>query len=269
MKKYTHFKLSLTLLLFAGTFLAASQSVYASNLDSNGSVTVERKETSESADPENPGEEVNPGEGPSTKGDLRIDFVSSLNFASAEITATNRTYDSLAQLFYSDTAARGYYIQISDFRSEASGWNLTLSQDSQFSSPIIQTLEDRSLKGATLSFGNGWANSAGNSQMPVVSRDTLAINEMNTAYTVAVAGKAQGKGVWTIAFGASGENTSNQENTLTALTDERGNSVIDPTFNKQSYSNSAVSLSVPETIKIYPVQYTTTLTWSLEAAPTE
>ncbi|MCB5956445.1 WxL domain-containing protein [Enterococcus sp. CWB-B31] len=269
MKLITYFKCSLALLLFAGMTAAVGEQACASSLDGSGSVNVVGKDISPPVDPEKPGNEVNPGEGPSTTGDLRIDFVSSLNFAAAEITETNRTYESLAQLFHSDTAARGYYIQVSDFRSEPSGWSLTLSQDTPFTSSIIQTLEDQSLKGAVLSFGNGWANSAGNSQTPTVSRDTLAINEMNTAYTVAVAGSGQGKGVWTIAFGASGENTSNQENTLTALTDKNGNAIIDPIFNKPSYSNSAVSLSVPETINIYPVQYTTTLTWSLEAAPTE
>ncbi|MBP1046741.1 WxL domain-containing protein [Enterococcus sp. BWM-S5] len=268
MKMNVLFKLSLFPLFLSGIFIG-QEKVCASDLGSNGAVTVEGKETSTPVDPENPAVEVDPGEGPSTKGDLRIDFVSSLNFSSAEITKTNRTFDSLAQLFHSDTSARGYYIQVSDFRSDSYGWNLTLSQDTQFHSSIIQNLEDQSLKGAVLSFGNGWANTAGNSNTPTVSRDTLAINEMNTAYTVAAAGSNQGKGVWTIAFGASGENTFAQENTLTALTDKNGQAVIDPTFNKESYSNSAVSLTVPETSTIYPVQYTTTLTWSLEAAPTE
>lgn len=243
--------------------------VEASNLESNGKVSVEGKDRSPLVDPEHPEIEVDPGEGPFTTGDLRIDFVSSLGFPAAKITKTNRSFDSLAQLFHSDTTARGYYIQISDFRSDTHGWSLTLTQETQFTSSIIQNLEDQSLKGAVLSFGNGWANSAGNSQIPTVSRDTLAINEMNAAYTVAVAGKNEGKGVWTIAFGASGENASNQENTLEPVTDANGNAVTNPTFNKQIYRNSAVSLQVPDAITIYPVQYTTTLTWRLEAVPTE
>lgn len=241
----------------------------ASNIGSNGQVTVEGKDWSPLVDPEHPEVEVDPGEGPFTTGDLRIDFVSSLGFPSVEITKTNRSFDSLAQLFHSETAARGYYIQVSDFRSDTYGWNLTLSQETQFTSSIIQNLEDQILKGAVLSFGNSWANSAGNSQTPTVTRDTWEINEMNTAYTVAVAGKGEGKGVWTIAFGASEENISHQENTLRPVTDVKGQPVIDPTLNKQSYSNSAVSLSVPEAIAIYPVEYTTTLTWRLEAVPTE
>ncbi|MDA9472550.1 WxL domain-containing protein [Enterococcus sp. 5H] len=241
----------------------------ADNLGSKGQVTVEGNDRSLLVDPENPEIKVDPGEGAFTTGDLRIDFVSSLTFPSAEITKTHRRFDSLAQLFHSETTARGYYIQVSDLRSDTYGWNLTLSQETQFTSTIIQNLEEQSLKGSVLSFDNGWANSSSNSKTPTVSRDTLAINEMNTAYTVAVAGENEGKGVWTIAFGASIENRSNQENTLNPVTNAKGQSVMDVTFNKQSYSNSAVSLTIPEASKIYPVQYTTTLTWRLEAVPTE
>lgn len=261
-------KTSFAVLLLSGAVVISSGQVQATEFDGGASLTAGGKDVSEPIDPENPGQEVDPGEGPSTKGDLRIDFASSLNFESAEITETNRRFDSLAQLFHGDTEARGYYVQVSDYRGEAAGWTLTLSQDTQFHSSIIQDLENQSLNGAVLSFGNGWANSAGNSGTPTVSRDTLGLNEMGTAYTVATAGNGEGKGVWTIAFGASTENTNSQENTLSALTDSGGTPVIDTTFNKQAYSNSAVFLTVPDTTKIYPVQYTTTLTWTLEAGPT-
>lgn len=262
-------KASIAVLLLSGATVIGGKQVQATEHSVNGSVTVEGKDTSDPIDPEKPGEEVDPGEGPSTKGDLRIDFASALNFGSAEITKTDRQFDSLAQLFHSDTEARGYYIQVSDYRGDTAGWTLTLSQDAQFHSSIIQDLENQSLDGAVLSFGNGWANSAGSSGTPTVSRDTLGLNEMGTAYTVATAGSKEGKGVWSIAFGASSENTSNQENTLSPLKDSEGNAVMDTTFNKQAHSNSAVFLTVPDTTKIYPVQYTTTLTWTLEAGPTE
>lgn len=269
MKALGCLKASLAILLFSGVAVLGEEQVQATEFGGDGSVTVQGKDISEPIDPEKPGQEVDPGEGPSTKGDLRIDFVSALNFGSAEITKTNRRFDSLAQLFHSETEARGYYIQVSDFRGDAAGWSLTLAQDNQFHSSIIQDLENQSLDGSVLSFGNGWANSAGNSGTPTVSRDTLGLNEMGTAYTVATAGSNEGKGVWTIAFGASSENTSDQENTLSPLTDADGNAVVDTIFNKQAYSNSAVFLTVPDSTKIYPVQYTTTLTWTLEAGPTE
>lgn len=252
-------------LIFGGEQAKASS---ANALGGGGAVGVTGTEVTPPRDPENPGDVADPGPGPSTTGDLRVDFVSTLNFGATSITNANRKYDSLAQLFHSDTNARGYYIQITDQRgSNAQGWNLTLTQDRQFESTIVQDLNHQQLDGAVLSFDKGWANSANTGGAPTVTRDTLSLNEMGTAYTVASATSGQGSGIWTISFGASEENTSGQENTLTALTDENG-AVMDATYNKPAYSNSAVSLTIPDTTRIYPVQYTTTLTWTLEASPT-
>ncbi|MHC5372255.1 WxL domain-containing protein [Enterococcus sp. LJL120] len=269
--KITSFLKKVTLILIGTSCYFGSDIAYANEWSGQGSVTVTDSGVTNPVDPENPEKEVDPGPGPSTDGELRIDFVSKLNFGSVSTTGTNRSYSSLAQLFHNEgTSARGYYIQVTDRRRAADGWNLTLTQDSQFNSKIIQDLDKKELEGAVLSFDEGWANSADNlERLPTVSRETLSINEMRTAYTVATASAGQGTGVWTIAFGASGENGSKQKNTLTALTDATGNAVMDSTFNKQAYSNSAISLSVPDTTKIYPVQYTTTLTWTLTAGPIE
>ncbi len=268
MKKRFFMRSLLSSIILGSFVMGATQTLATSSADSlggSGSVTVDKTDITTPKDPENPGNEVDPGPGPSTTGDLRIDFVSSLRFGATKITETNRVYNSLAQLFYGDTAARGYYIQITDQRGGNQGWNLTLTQDTQFSSSIIQDLDSQELTGAVLSFDHGWANSVFSGETPTVTRDTLAIDAMGTAYTVATATSGQGGGTWTIAFGASEENVSDQENTLTALTDADGQALIDSTFNKPVYDNSAIQLSVPDTTKIYPVQYTTTLTWTLEA----
>lgn len=259
------------LLSLTSTFLIGEDYVQASATSQavDGKVTVEDPGTSSLIDPEFPEVTVNPGEGPSTKGSLRIDYVSSLNFGTAKIDKDNRTYNSLAQLFHSDTGARGYYIQVSDYSSESSGWSLTVTQEEQFHSSIVQNLDKQQLNGAVLSFDKGWANTNGSSETPTVTRDTLAINEMGVAYKVASASKGQGKGIWTIEFGASQENTSQQSATLSALQDATGKAVMDTTYNKPAYSNSAVTLTIPKETKIYPVQYTTSLTWTLTAGPTE
>lgn len=259
----------LSTFLIVSTFFTFTGHVHASSQDAGGSVTIEDNGESPLVDPEFPSSVVNPGEGPSTTGALRIDYVSTLAFGSNKIEDDNRTYLSLAQQFHSETSPRGYYIQISDYSSDTAGWNLTVTQNEQFHSSIIQDLDHQELTGAVLSFDKGWANTNGNSATPTVTRDTMAINEMGIAYTVASASGNQGKGTWLISFGASSENVSNQEPTLTALTDTSGSPVVDSIYNKQAYSNSAVSLTVPKDTKIYPVQYTTTLTWTLEAAPTE
>ncbi|MHC5374201.1 WxL domain-containing protein [Enterococcus sp. LJL120] len=267
MKMKSFFKASILVLLFS-SFTVSGVKVYANSFDGLGSVTVTDTGVTTPVDPENPGNEVDPGPGPSTTGELRIDFASSLNFGSGSTAGTNRSYTSLAQLFYNDVSARGYYIQVTDRRGDASGWTLSLSQDTQFTSGIIQDLDNQELKGAELTFGSAWANTSGNSGVPSVIRETK-LTEMNTAYNIVTAGQGQGKGVWTVSFGASAENQSDQPNTLTALKDSTGDAVIDTTYNKPAYSNSAITLTVPDTTKIYPVQYTTTLTWTLEAGPTE
>lgn len=259
---------SLVLLLGLGVGatdgIASSQSVVQ-----NGSVEVQDSGTSTPVDPEFPGNEVDPGPSPSTDGPLRIDFISTLAFGHQEIATGEHQYKSLAQLFHSDTQARGYYVQITDVRGDSAGWELQLSQDTQFQNQVIQEANEQSLTGAVLSFDKGWANSFGVSDTPQVFRETIAIQEIGAAYSVASATSNQGKGIWTIEFGASAENESNQVNTLSPLTDEAGEPVIDETFRKQAYENSAITLSIPDTTKLYPVQYTTSLTWTLTAGPTE
>lgn len=261
-------KLSLILLMTLSS-LAISEIALASEadaLDQTGKVTVEGSGTTKPVDPENPGTDVDPGEGPSTEGTLRIDYASSLDFGRAQITEKNRTYNARAQLFKDDTPARGSYIQITDERDDAYGWTLQVKQTTQFTNSVIQDKENQQLTGAVLSLDKGWANSFGASIAPTVTRDTIAINEIGQAYQVARADAGGGTGTWTIEFGSSGTEKA-QANTLTPETDAAGKALIDETYQKQAYRNSAISLSIPDSTKIYPVQYQTELTWILSEIP--
>lgn len=260
-------KILISTFLMSIFFSCYSVRAEANSQNANGNLKVEDKGTSDLVDPEFPEQIVNPGEGFSTTGPLRIDYVSDLSFGSHKIDSNNRTYNSLAQQFLSDTNPRGYYIQISDFSSESSGWNLTVTQEEQFKSSIIQDNEKQTLIGSVLSFDKGWANTNGASESPNVTRDAMQINETGIAYNIATASEGQGKGTWLIEFGASDENVSSQKSTLELMKDSNGKQIIDSRYNKPAYSNSAISLTVPKTTKIYPVQYTTTLTWTLEAGP--
>lgn len=233
-----------------------------SGFETNGKVTVTPSDKTDPLDPENPLEPVDPGEGPSTDGELRIDFVSTINFADAKITKNNRVYPSLAQLFHSDTPARASYIQITDLRKDSPGWNLQLKQEVQF-----KTKDNIELSGARLSFDKGWANSGGLGKSPTMFRDAISIDEIGSSYQVATAATGAGNGTWLLSFGASSGNKLGQDNTLTELKDGKGKSMIDPLFNKNMYSNSAISLSVPEKTSIIPGRYQTELTWILQATP--
>ena len=230
--------------------------------ETDGKVRVEASQTTTPLDPENPLTPVDPGESPSTEGDLRIDFVSAINFASAEITKTNRHYLSLAQLFHDETPARGTYVQVTDLRQGTPGWSLQLKQETQFKNG-----DNVELNGAVLSFDKGWANSGGTGQGPSVFRDTIALDAIGSSYQVASASKGAGNGTWLVSFGASETNQYNQENSLSVLKTSEGKEVVDKLFNKPSFTNSAVSLSVPDKTTILPGDYQTNLTWILQATP--
>lgn len=243
--------------------LASISSVAAK---SDGKVVVEDSGSSAIFDPEHPENSANPGDILSTTGSLRIDFVSPLNFGRANSGEKDRKYDSLAQLFIDETPARGYFIQVSDYR-QTDGWELQLTQKTQFRSTIIQDLENQELKGATLSFDKGWASTNGNGTTPLVTRDAVVLSNLNTAYSIATAKQGEGKGAWAITFGSSEDNPQENKPTLSPLSSSN-KPVINEKYNKQEYSNSAISLTVPDTTKIYPVEYTTKLEWTLVSGPT-
>ncbi|WP_271497923.1 WxL domain-containing protein, partial [Enterococcus sp. 5H] len=81
---------SLLLILAGLTLYTPSVHATTDSLGQTGTVTVEGSSISNPIDPENPGEVIDPGEGPSTEGPLRIDYVSSLDFGRAQLTDTNR-----------------------------------------------------------------------------------------------------------------------------------------------------------------------------------
>ncbi|MGM0217979.1 WxL domain-containing protein [Enterococcus sp. AZ126] len=258
-------------LSIASLFLAIESGIIAQAapemLDQSGSVSIKGSVVTNPVDPENPGDVVDPGDSPSTKGPLRIDYVSALDFGESKISKNGRNYHALAQQFLGETGPRGSYIQITDQQAESSGWTLQVKQNYQFTNPIIQETSEQDLKGAVLSLDKGWANSSGTSEAPTVMRETIALNSIGSAYEVATARAGSGKGVWTIAFGASDTNSSKQPVTLTPVVDQAGKPVIDSIYNKPVYSNSAITLSIPEATKIHPVEYQTEITWILAKLP--
>lgn len=227
-----------------------------------GEVTITPSEKTDPLDPEDPLVPVDPGESPSTEGDLRIDFVSTVNFADAKITETNRKYNALGQLFHSETKPRANYIQVTDLREGTPGWSLQLKQNSQFKNE-----NNIELNGSVLSFDNGWANSGGTGQEPIVFRDTISIDAIGNAYSVATASEGSGNGTWLVSFGASESNELNQKNTLSLLKDSKGEGIIDESYGKEMVTNTAITLSVPDKTAILAGEYGTELTWLLQATP--
>ncbi|WP_270279470.1 WxL domain-containing protein [Vagococcus bubulae] len=236
-------------------------------LGHNGSVKVEVSDKTPPVDPENPDKPTDTDTDYSTSGDLRIDFVSPLNFGANKITKTNRKYAALAQQFDGKLDARANYIQITNQQESKSGWSLQVKQNRQFTSVTKDKYLKEELKGAILSLDKGWANSISESRPPTVTRETIAINEMEMAYEVASAKPNEARGTWLISFGASDKNTKNQSPTLSPVVDENNNQLIDAKTKKPLIRNSAVTLTVPDSTNIQPVSYETELTWVLGRLP--
>lgn len=255
-------------LIFAGLVALPIAGKAESSVDGNGSIRfIEQKDGArEIKDPENMKEIVDPGESPFTEGDLRIDFVPKLNFGANKISNKDEVYSGNAQLFHGETAARGNFIQISDYRGTGTGWLLQVRQETQF-----QNVESKAqqLNGATISLDKSWVNSTrSQSEAPIVSKDVIRIDNIGETYNLAEAKPGTGQGTWDIIFGSSESNENNQLNTLIPRVDNEGKPILDPTFeNKQVYENKALNLSIPGATKKEPVAYQTVITWILSELP--
>ncbi|OJG72497.1 hypothetical protein RV12_GL000911 [Enterococcus quebecensis] len=240
-----------------------------SNVTGRGTVVYTGEHPTDPVDPENPVKPVDPGPGPSTGGQLRFDFAPTLNFGRTKITEKDRNFYVNAQLFHNGPNARGNFLQITDSRAESSGWTLQVRQEHQFKNDVIQDDKEKELRGAVLSFDKAWANSAYTQEKtPQLSKDIIQLNAPGTTFPVASADQGQGRGSWIISFGASDENPAEQENTLFPKVDEKNQPIVDENFeNQQVHGNKAIFLSVPDGIKIHPVQYQTELTWILAELP--
>lgn len=250
--------------MLALSTIAFTTNVIADSTMGKGTVSVEDSGVTKPFDPEDPDKPVDPNKpDKSPKGSLRIDFVSDLDFGHVKITEKNRKFNAKAQLFKDDTDARGQYIQITDVRSESTGWTLMMEQKNQFI-----TDDGDELTGSVLSYDNAWANASHITDdiLPDVTRETLSLVP-GESVIVAQAERNKGWGVWTIEFGGSVGNEYAQKETLYPLEDDNGNPVINAEFKKPDFGNRAVSLSVSDTTNILPKQYKTEIIWTIAKLP--
>jgi hypothetical protein len=216
-------------------------------------------------DPENPTIQVDPGETPQTKGDLRIDFVPKLNFSTVVITDKDALFPVNAQLFHDKTQARGNFVQVSDYRDNPAGWTLQVRQEQQFKHTTQAGAE---LKGAVISLDQIWTNSTKAASLgPTVSKEVIRMSNIGETYNLAQAQSDKGSGTWSIIFGASESNKNDRPTSLKLRKDASGKTVRDPIFKKPVYSNDAITLSVPKETEKQTGAYTTVLTWILAELP--
>lgn len=233
------------------------------SLTGNGDITFEQSDIKTGpVDPEHPEKKVDPGnEFSKTEGLLRFDFIPRLHFGAQEISDKDQTYQVNAQLFKDETEARPNYIQISDYRGNIAGWEVSVRQETPFEN--VET-KNSVLKGSVLSFDKQWVNSTQPIELsPVVMKDAIKIDEIGATYPIAKAENGKGAGTWVIPFGSTGE-VKGQEKTLTPLLNADGSPVTDALYNnKPMYKNSGIQLFVPGVIPKDPVKYKTVLTWTL------
>ncbi|WP_439444361.1 WxL domain-containing protein [Listeria aquatica] len=226
-----------------GNVLAADVATYNSNgiVEFTPNTDVTPPVDPNDPDPNNPVEPVDPtdpnGPDPGTPGPLSIDYASSVDFGKMKITSTDQVYNAAAQKFSGGSVADGpNYVQVTDSRGGAKGWQLRVQQDDQFTST-----SGKELTGAELSFNNGVVNSSSDSPKPTGTASfTLVPGDGSTsgpAEIVMDAATGQGDGTQVLAFG------------------------------NDATKAESIKLSVPgETSKVAEV-YTTSLTWTLADLP--
>ncbi len=197
-------------------------------------------------DPTTPNGEPEPG----TPGPLSIDFASSIDFGTNEITNSDKTYYARAQKFNQEGKDGGWtsnFVQVSDNRGTNAGWTLTVKQEGQFSNADAQNKE---LVGAQIKLAESQAVSNAEGMEPPDVKDVV-LDPAGAESLVMSAQVGKGAGSWIDKWGS--------------VTDEpaaEGSDVTEPTK-----VNKAVSLFIPGKSAKDAVQYKTKLTWKLSDVP--
>ncbi|MDR0921741.1 MAG: WxL domain-containing protein [Lactobacillales bacterium] len=275
-----HLVLPILFLFFLGLNVA-KVSGSCSELNGHATILYTGKIEDVITNPENPEEIVNPGESEKETGDLRIDYVPYFIFDKEKVIDKTLELIGHAQYYTSGQSPTGNFVQITDERVDATGWTLSVTQETEFTHA---SQKEKILKGTVLSIDNVWTNSlwlkSGTTGEPEINKEVIHI-ESGKSYVLATANENEGKGRWSIVFGNAGENPRTgskqtvspqffEDKTPVLLKDSHqilGNYGFDTT-KQQTYYNTAIQLSIPvqnETVETG--LYETKLTWKLSATP--
>lgn len=182
-------KIILTTVLLSTSFLMGALTVYADDL--SGKSTAKIGLTKQDPDhPVGPIDPLDPDDNPSSNqptgntGDLRIDYISNIDFGTQMISGKTETYQATAP-------ANMVEAQISDLRGTGAGWNLQVNYDpaqSGFSSA------DQTLKGAELTLPVGQTKTVADSQSAAPATNEITVND--DAQNIMSAVKDTGLGTW-------------------------------------------------------------------------
>ncbi|WP_062805763.1 WxL domain-containing protein [Enterococcus pernyi] len=191
-------------------------------------------------DPEAEVEPENHPELPESQGLLSIDFVSQFNFGSQGISLHNQTYYAQPQRLLNEDGTvkekeeRPNYVQISDRRpdNERSGWQLSVTQNGQFSNQ-----SGHELIGSEIQLLNQELVTAQGGTAPTLQEKTAQRIIPNTKKILLLADKESGTGTWIYRFG------------------------------DQQTADKSVGLYIPKGTNPEATSYSTKLTWELSAVP--
>ncbi|PQD45741.1 WxL domain-containing protein [Enterococcus faecalis] len=211
----------------------------------------------ENPDPEKPVRPVDPtnpdGPNPGTPGPLSINYASSLDFGSNEISNKDQTYFARAQTYKNPDGsaselATANYVQVSDLRGTNAGWVLKVKQNGQFRN--AETLH-KELTGATVAFAEPSVRSNATDVLPPTATANIQLDAAGAETVVMQAPEKTGAGTWITLWGQAEKVTEkNQQGQQVNATITR-----------------AISLTVPGKTPKDAVQYKTTLTWLLSDVP--
>lgn len=182
-------------------------------------------------------------------GEFSIDFVSSLDFGTNEISNQNQVYFAQAQRYYKSTLVTPNFIQITDNRGTLKGWTLKVYEKEQFKAEEYSQYQE--LKGTALSFYKPILVTNNNAQQPQAYEVRNLVPGVETL--VAQAKVGEGAGTWIIRWGNKEDLFSRKFSTGTK--------------DIQKYFTSSVSLYVPGDTPKEATTYRTNLTWILSELP--
>lgn len=182
-------KTILATILISTTILAGTVAVHADDL--SGKSTAKIGLTKQDPDnPVGPIDPIDPDDNPPSNdptgntGDLRIDYISNIDFGTQTISGKTETY--IAEKPASLTES-----QVSDLRGTGAGWHLQVNYDTE--KPGF-TSEDKTLGGAELTLPSGTAKSVADNKATPPATSEVVVND--AAQNIMTAAANTGLGTW-------------------------------------------------------------------------
>lgn len=269
--KKSNLKLSLGIIIVATGGLVSSMNEVAAEPAGMTAGTIEfiKEVPSKTAiiNPENGQVEIIPNSGSSTKGELRLDHVSNIDFGkNNKIIAQSQNYygnfEEVRLASDNSVVTVPSFIQLTDERSLTRGWDLKIKNDGVFTATDGS---NKKFNNAELYFSDlAIISSDENALLPSFPAATSGEIKITTGsnVTLASATNAQGAGTWSIKVGNTAKKTSGlgkdgNESTATGEVDKT-----------KVGRNPSVRLNVANGTDIdTELRYSTDLVWELSAAP--